>query len=101
MMLSIPRILLICRILKLVLLLPIATTSVERCLLLLPIATTSVERCFSVVKIVKMDLQNRTGDGIMNDYAVCFVEQEFLDTIPNDDAIFHLIFIIWMTIPIV
>jgi hypothetical protein len=55
--------------------------------LVLPIATSSVERCFSVVKIVKTDLQNRMGDGIMNDCVVCFVEQEFLDAIPNDDII--------------
>ena len=55
--------------------------------LVLPIATTSVERCFSVVKIVKTDLRNRIGDGFMNDCVICFVEQEFLDAIPNDDII--------------
>ena len=55
--------------------------------LVLPIATASVERCFSVVKIVKTDLRNRIGDGFMNDCVICFVEQEFLDAIPNDDII--------------
>ena len=55
--------------------------------LVLPIATASVERCFSVVKIMKMDLRNRIGDGFMNDCVICFVEQEFLDAIPNDDII--------------
>jgi len=55
--------------------------------LVLPIATASVERCFSVVKIVKTDLRNRIGDEFMNDCVVCFVEQEFLDAIPNDDVI--------------
>jgi len=55
--------------------------------LVLPIATASVERCFSVVKIVKTDLRNRIGDGFMNDCVICFVEQEFLDAITNDDII--------------
>ena len=58
-------------------------------MLVLSIATASVERCFSVVKIVKTDLRNRIGDEFMNDYVVCFVEQEFLDAIPNDDVIVH------------
>jgi len=57
--------------------------------LVLPIATASVERYFSVVKIVKTDLRNRIGDEFMNDCVVCFVEQEFLDAIPNDDIILH------------
>ena len=56
-------------------------------MLVLPIATALVERCFSVVKFVKTDLQNRIGDEFMNDCVVCFVEQEFLDAIPNDDVI--------------
>jgi hypothetical protein len=42
------------------------------------------------MKIVKTILRNRIGDGFMNDYIVCFVEQEFL-AIPIDDVIirFH------------
>jgi hypothetical protein len=59
--------------------------------LVLPIATASVERCFSAMKIVKTMLRNRIGDGFMNDCIICFVEQGFLDTIPIDDVIirFH------------
>jgi hypothetical protein len=59
--------------------------------LVLPVATASVERCFSAMKIVKTILRNRIGDGFMNDCIVCFVEQEFLATIPLDDVIirFH------------
>ena len=56
-------------------------------MLVLPIATASMERCFSVVKIVKTDLRNRIGDEFMNDCVVCFMEQEFLDAILNDDVI--------------
>ena len=56
-------------------------------MLVLPIAIASVERYFSVAKIVKIDLRNRVGDEFMNDCVVCFVEQEFLGAIPNDDVI--------------
>jgi hypothetical protein len=59
--------------------------------LVLPIATASVERCFSAMKIVKTMLRNRIGDGFMNDCIICFVEPGFLATIPTDDVIvrFH------------
>lgn len=59
--------------------------------LVLPIATASVERCFSAMKIVKTILRNRIGDEFMNDCIICFVEQGFLLTIPIHDVIvrFH------------
>jgi hypothetical protein len=59
--------------------------------LVIPIATASVERCFSAMKIVKTMLRNRIGDGFMNDCIICFVESGFLATIPIDDVIvrFH------------
>ena len=59
--------------------------------LVLPIATASVERCFSAMKIVKTILRNRIGDGFMNDCIICFVEPEFLYAIPIEDVIvrFH------------
>jgi len=66
--------------------------------LVLSIATASVERCFSVVKIMKTDLRNHIGDEFMNDCVVCFVEQEFLDGIPNDDVIVR--FQNWMIVPV-
>jgi len=59
--------------------------------LVLPIATASVERCFSAMKIVKTILRNRIGDGFMNDCIICFVEPEFVSAIPIKDVIvrFH------------
>ena len=57
--------------------------------LVLPIATASVERCFSAMKIVKTILHNRIRDEFLNDCIVCFVEQGFLATVPNDDVIVH------------
>jgi hypothetical protein len=43
------------------------------------------------MKIVKTVLRNQIGDDFLNDCIVCFVEQGFLATIPNDDVIvrFH------------
>jgi hypothetical protein len=55
--------------------------------LVLPIATASMEMCFSLVKIMKTELRNRISDGFMNDCVICFVDQQFLDAIPNDDII--------------
>jgi hypothetical protein len=42
--------------------------------LILPIATALVDRCFSTMKIVKTMLRNHMGDGFMNDCFICFVE---------------------------
>lgn len=55
--------------------------------LVLPIATASVERCFLAMKIVKTALRNRISDEFMNDAILWFVEKALLATIPNDDVI--------------
>ena len=59
--------------------------------LVLPIATASVERCFLAIKIVNTILRNRIGDEFMNDCIVCLMEHGFVATIPYDDVImpFH------------
>ena len=59
--------------------------------LVLPVASASVEMCFSAMKIVKTILRNRIGDGFMNDCIICFVEPEFVSAIPIKDVIvrFH------------
>ena len=59
--------------------------------LVLPIATALVERCFSAMKIVKTILRNHIGDGFMNDCIICFIELGFLATIPIANVIvrFH------------
>ncbi|XP_021995760.1 zinc finger MYM-type protein 1-like [Helianthus annuus] len=46
--------------------------------LVLPVATASVERSFSSMKLVKTELRNRMGDGYMNDSCICYIEKEFL-----------------------
>jgi len=39
------------------------------------------------MKNVKTVLRNHSSDEFMNDCVISFVEQEFLDAIPNDDVI--------------
>ena len=51
--------------------------------LILPIATALVERYFSAMKIVG----NRIGDEFVNDCIICFVELGFLITIAIKDVI--------------
>jgi hypothetical protein len=55
--------------------------------LVLPIATASVERYFSAIKIVKTMLRNHIGDDLMNDCTICFLEQRLLYSILIKDVI--------------
>jgi hypothetical protein len=52
--------------------------------LVLPVATASVERCFSAMKIVKTILRNRIGNQFMNDCIISFVEPALVATIPDN-----------------
>ncbi|XP_068338954.1 uncharacterized protein [Pyrus communis] len=52
--------------------------------LILPIVTASVERVFSVMKIVKDPHRNRMGDQWLNDSLVVYIETEIFDSIDND-----------------
>jgi hypothetical protein len=45
--------------------------------LVLPLATASVERVFSVMNYVKDKLRNRMRDQLLNDCLVIFIEREF------------------------
>ena len=42
--------------------------------LLLPVATTSVERIFPAVTFIKNKLRNKMGDSLLDDYLVTFIE---------------------------
>jgi hypothetical protein len=44
--------------------------------LLLPMATTTVERAFSTMKVIKTKLRNKMTDGGLNDLMVCYIETE-------------------------
>ncbi|XP_076904716.1 uncharacterized protein LOC143560264 [Bidens hawaiensis] len=54
--------------------------------LVLPVATASVERCFSSMKNVKTDLRNRMGDEYMNDSCICYIETEFLQQVSVEEV---------------
>ncbi|XP_042031554.1 uncharacterized protein LOC121778295 [Salvia splendens] len=52
--------------------------------LLLPVATASVERVFSAMKFVKSELRNKMGDDWLNDGLMVYSEKEVFATIPNE-----------------
>ncbi|MFS7902226.1 putative HAT dimerization domain-containing protein [Helianthus anomalus] len=54
--------------------------------LLLPVATATVEKCFSKLKLVKTDLRNRIGLEFLNNAMVCAVEKDFLSEVKDDDV---------------
>uniref|UniRef100_A0A8R7QUZ5 HAT C-terminal dimerisation domain-containing protein n=1 Tax=Triticum urartu TaxID=4572 RepID=A0A8R7QUZ5_TRIUA len=43
--------------------------------IVLPIATATVERCFSAMKLVKTDLRSRLNDDSLSDDVICYVEK--------------------------
>ncbi|XP_076883889.1 uncharacterized protein LOC143532847 [Bidens hawaiensis] len=54
--------------------------------LVLLVATASVERCFSLMKHVKTDLRNRLGDNYIDDACICYIEKEFFLKVVIEDA---------------
>jgi hypothetical protein len=52
--------------------------------LLLLVATTTVERVFSVMYIVKSRLRNRMRERWMNDSLVVYIEKDIFDKIDNE-----------------
>ncbi|KAJ7003329.1 hypothetical protein NC653_008536 [Populus alba x Populus x berolinensis] len=57
---------------------------VIKLLLLLPVATATVERVFSAMHIVKSRLRNRMGDKWMNDSLVVYIKKDIFDKIDNE-----------------
>ncbi|XP_052622278.1 uncharacterized protein LOC111898095 [Lactuca sativa] len=54
--------------------------------LVLPVATTTVGRCFSTMKFLKKDLRNKIGDGFLNDVMISYVEKEALMKVNIEDV---------------
>ncbi|XP_071695361.1 uncharacterized protein [Rutidosis leptorrhynchoides] len=54
--------------------------------LVLPVATTTVERCFSTMKLVKSDLRSRMNDEFLNGCLIGAIEREALARV-TDEAI--------------
>jgi hypothetical protein len=55
--------------------------------LILPVATASVERVFSMMNFVKNNQRNKMGDENLNNCLVIFVEREFFSQVKNKDII--------------
>ena len=55
--------------------------------LVLPVATATVERVFSIMNYVKNKLRNRMGDQYLNDCLVTFIEHEFFLQVKDHDII--------------
>ncbi|CAN6268617.1 unnamed protein product [Urochloa humidicola] len=55
--------------------------------LVLPVATASVERIFSAMNYVKNKLRNKMGDQYLNDCLVTFIEREFFLLVKEYDII--------------
>jgi hAT family C-terminal dimerisation region len=52
--------------------------------LILPVAMASVERAFSAMSIVKTHLRNRMGDGWMNDNLITYIEKYVFSCVTNE-----------------
>ncbi|KAJ3698945.1 hypothetical protein LUZ61_002650 [Rhynchospora tenuis] len=52
--------------------------------LILPVATATVERAFSAMNIIKTRLRNRMGDDFLNDNLVTFIEKDKFREVPNE-----------------
>ncbi|KAK9049900.1 hypothetical protein SSX86_031131 [Deinandra increscens subsp. villosa] len=54
--------------------------------LVLPVATATVERCFSKMKLIKTDLRNRMGEEYLNNALLCAVEKESFLKVKEEDV---------------
>ncbi|KAL7614542.1 hypothetical protein Lser_V15G04899 [Lactuca serriola] len=52
--------------------------------LILPVATASVERAFSAMKLIKTDIRNKISDQFLSDSLVSYIEKNVLKGIGND-----------------
>jgi hypothetical protein len=55
--------------------------------LILPVATTSVKRAFSMMNFINNRLRNRMNDGLLNDCLVTFIERDILLNMEEEDII--------------
>jgi hypothetical protein len=55
--------------------------------LILPVATTGVERAFSAMNFVKNNLRNRMSDSLLDDYLLTFIERNIFMNVKEDDII--------------
>jgi hypothetical protein len=56
-------------------------------ILILPVATASVERVFSALAIVKTKSRNKLDDSVLDDCLVTFIERDIIFQVDEDDII--------------
>lgn len=52
--------------------------------LIFPVATTSVKRVFSTMNLIKSDLRNKMGDDWLNENLVVYVEKDIFKKLENE-----------------
>jgi hypothetical protein len=57
--------------------------------LILPVATASVERAFSAMHIIKTELRNKMADDWLNHRMVCYIERDLFTTIEDEKILRH------------
>jgi hypothetical protein len=57
--------------------------------LILPTATTIVERAFSAMKIIKIESRNEMENDWLNHRMVCYIERDIFASIQSDDILYH------------
>ena len=57
--------------------------------LVLPVATASVERVFSYMKIIKTELRNKIGNNWLNHRMTCYIERDVFARIKDEDILHH------------
>jgi hypothetical protein len=55
--------------------------------LLLPVATANVERAFSAMSFVKSKLRNKMGDSLLDDCLVTYIERDTFSKVDEEDVI--------------
>ena len=55
--------------------------------LLLPVATASVESAFSGMNFVKTKRRNKMSDSLLDDCLVAFIERDILEDVDEDDVV--------------
>jgi len=59
----------------------------ETLVLILPVATTNIERAFSTMSIVKSKLRNKMGDSLLDDGLVTYIQRDSFAEVNEDDII--------------
>lgn len=57
--------------------------------LLLPVSTSTVEGVFSAMKIIKTNLRNRISYGFLNNTIITYFKDDIFETVSNDDIMYR------------